>query len=362
MDPQQRVALRLAWRSLENSGINPDDLAGHDVGCYVGASALEYGPGLSEFSHHSGHLISGTSLGRHLGAHRLHAGPGRAGPDDRHLLLVVVDRAAHRGCGDRCGRLRPRAGRWRLCDGHPGLLRRVLQAARALRRRPLPGLQRARERDRLGRGRGHVRPAAPVQGGGRRSSGAGGGPRQLPELRRAQQRADGAQRRGAAAPVPAGHRPRRGRARRGRDGRRPRNRDAARRPAPNCSRWPPVTAPRPAGRGPLLGSVKSNVGHAQAAAGGLGLAKVLLSAQHGAIPPTLHVDEPSREIDWESQGLRLADKLTPWPAVDGRRIAAVSAFGMSGTNTHLIVSDARRRRPGRMMTPTRLPDGRTRSC
>ena len=63
MDPQQRVALRLAWRSLENSGINPDDLAGHDVGCYVGASALEYGPGLSEFSHHSGHLISGTSLG-----------------------------------------------------------------------------------------------------------------------------------------------------------------------------------------------------------------------------------------------------------------------------------------------------------
>ena len=63
MDPQQRVALRLAWRSLENSGINPDDLAGHDVGCYVGASALEYGPELSEFSHHSGHLISGTSLG-----------------------------------------------------------------------------------------------------------------------------------------------------------------------------------------------------------------------------------------------------------------------------------------------------------
>ncbi len=63
MDPQQRVALRLAWRSLENSGINPDDLAGHDVGCYVGASALEYGPGLSEFSYHTGHLISGTSLG-----------------------------------------------------------------------------------------------------------------------------------------------------------------------------------------------------------------------------------------------------------------------------------------------------------
>src|SRR5690606_20319970 len=63
MDPQQRVALRLAWRAIENAGINPDDLAGHDVGCYVGASALEYGPPMSEFSSHSGHLITGTSLG-----------------------------------------------------------------------------------------------------------------------------------------------------------------------------------------------------------------------------------------------------------------------------------------------------------
>jgi len=93
-----------------------------------------------------------------------------------------------------------------------------------------------------------------------------------------------------------------------------------------------------AGRGPLLGSVKSNVGHAQAAAGALGLAKVILAGEHAAIPPTLHVDEPSREIDWEIQGLRLADKLTPWPAVDGWRTAAVSAFGMSGTNAHVIVS------------------------
>ena len=63
MDPQQRVALRLAWRAIEQAGINPDDLAGHDVGCYVGASALEYGPPLSRYSEHSGHLITGTSLG-----------------------------------------------------------------------------------------------------------------------------------------------------------------------------------------------------------------------------------------------------------------------------------------------------------
>jgi mycobactin polyketide synthetase MbtC len=92
------------------------------------------------------------------------------------------------------------------------------------------------------------------------------------------------------------------------------------------------------GRGALLGSVKSNVGHSQAAAGALGLAKVLVAAEHAAIPASLHLGEQSREIDWDSQGLRPATTLTPWPAVAGRRHAAVSAFGMSGTNAHVIVS------------------------
>jgi mycobactin polyketide synthetase MbtC len=52
----------------------------------------------------------------------------------------------------------------------------------------------------------------------------------------------------------------------------------------------------------------------------------------------LHVDQASSEIDWDAQGIRLADKLVPWRAVDGRRLAAVSAFGMSGTNTHVVVA------------------------
>ncbi|OBG93031.1 beta-ketoacyl synthase, partial [Mycobacterium sp. E3251] len=62
MDPQQRVVLRVSWRALENSGINPDDLAGHDVGCFVGASATGYGPQMANFSQHSGHLLAGTAL------------------------------------------------------------------------------------------------------------------------------------------------------------------------------------------------------------------------------------------------------------------------------------------------------------
>jgi mycobactin polyketide synthetase MbtC len=92
------------------------------------------------------------------------------------------------------------------------------------------------------------------------------------------------------------------------------------------------------GGGALLGSVKSNVGHALAASGALGLAKVLVAAEHGAVPPTLHATEASHEIDWDSQGLHLARALTPWPAVGGQRIAATSAFGIAGTNAHVIVS------------------------
>jgi mycobactin polyketide synthetase MbtC len=90
--------------------------------------------------------------------------------------------------------------------------------------------------------------------------------------------------------------------------------------------------------GALLGSVKSNIGHTQAAAGALGLAKVVVAAERGAVPPSLHTEEASPEIDWETQGLRLARALTPWPATNGRRIAAVSAFGMSGTNAHAVIS------------------------
>lgn len=163
MDPQQRVGLRVAWRTLENSGINPDDLAGHDVGCYVGASALEYGPALTEFSHHSGHLITGTSLGVISGriAYTLDlAGPALTVDTSCSSALA----AFHRGSSYPGRRLRPGTRRRRVRDGYARLFRRVLQAARAIRRRPLPALQRARQRNRLGRGRRHVPPAAPVAG------------------------------------------------------------------------------------------------------------------------------------------------------------------------------------------------------
>lgn len=337
MDPQQRVSLRLAWRALENSGINPDDVAGHDVGCYIGASALEYGPELSEFSNHSGHLITGTSLGVISGriAYTLDlAGPALTVDTSCSSALTALHTAVRAVRADDCDM----ALAGGVCVmGTPGYFVEFSK-------------QHALSDD------GHCRPYSALASGTvwaegaamfllqRRSRALADGRRILAEVRATAVNQDG---RTVGLTAPSGRRQARlftkaiaaagvrpedvGMIEGHGTGTRLGDRTELRSLAQTYG----ATAP---GAGALLGSVKSNVGHAQAAAGALGLAKVLVAAQHGAVPASLHVDEASREIDWEAQGLRLATKQTPWPAVNGERIAAVSAFGMSGTNAHLIVS------------------------
>lgn len=337
MDPQQRVALRVAWRAVENTGINPDELAGHDVGCYVGASVTRFGPDLSDYTDQTGHLITGTALGVISGriAYTLDlAGPALTIDASCASALVALNTAVTAIVAGECdlalaggvcvmnspgffvefakqhalsddGRCRPYSAHASGTVWAEGAGMFLLQRRSAALRdgRTILGEIRAGAVNQDGRTTGLTAPSETAQ---------------VRLFRRALDRA-------GLTPDQVGMV----------EGHGTGTVLGDRTELHSLSRTYGATTPR---RGPLLGSVKSNVGHSQAAAGALGLAKVLVSAQHAAVPPTLHVDEPSREIDWEAQGLRLADKLTPWVAAGGYRVGAVTAFGMSGTNSHLIVA------------------------
>lgn len=337
MDPQQRVALRVCWRALEGSGINPDDLTGQDVGCYVGAYHTGYGPDMAEFSRHSGHLMSGTGCGVISGriAYLLGlSGPAMTVDTSCSATLTAFHLAAQ---SIRTGDCDMAVAGGVCVMGSPGFF------VEFSKQHALSDDGRCRPYSAQASGTAWAEGAAMfvLQ---RKSAALRDGRRILAEVRASAVNQDG---HSAGLTAPSGDAQRRLFQRAlAKAGLRPEQvgmveghgtatRLGDRTELRSLAQTYGNTEP---GRGPLLGSVKSNLGHAQAAAGGLGLAKVLVSAEHGAVPPTLHAAEASREIDWDSQGLRLATEMSPWPAVDGQRIGAVSAFGMSGTNAHLIVS------------------------
>jgi mycobactin polyketide synthetase MbtC len=337
MDPQQRVALRVCWRALENSGINPDDMAGHDMGCYLGASATGYGPQMAEFSEYSGHLLAGTALSVISG--RVAYTLGSMGPavtiDSSCASALVAFHAAVRAVQDGDCDLALAGGVNVL--GSPGFFVEFSK-------------QHALSDD------GHCR-AYSAQASGtvwsegaavfvlqRKSAAQRDGRHILAEVLGTAVNHDG---RSAGLSAPSGTaQVKLFRRVMSEAGVRPKDvgmveghgtgtRLGDRTELHSLAQTYGDTEP---GGGALLGSVKSNLGHALAASGALGLAKVLVAAEYAAIPATLHAADASPEIEWDKQGLRLAATLTPWPAIDGQRVAATSAFGIAGTNAHVIVS------------------------
>src|ERR1700754_2521308 len=314
MDPQQRVALRVSWRALENSGVNPDDLAGHDVGCFVGASATGYRAAIAELSRHSGHLLAGTALSVISG--RIAYTLGLTGPaltvDSSCASALAAFHVAVRSVqnGD--------------CD---------LALAGGVNVLGSPGFFVEFSKQHALSDDGHCRPYSAQASGTvwaegaamfvlqRKSSALLAGRHIVAEVRASAVNQDG---RSAGLSAPSGDAQirlfQRAIAQAGLrpeevgmiEGHGTGTRLGDRTELQSLARTYGDTEP---GGGALLGSVKSNVGHALAASGALGLAKVLLAAEHGAVPPTLHTTEASHEIDWDSQGLRLAQTLTPWPAV-----------------------------------------------
>ncbi|KDN17362.1 type I polyketide synthase [Amycolatopsis rifamycinica] len=338
MDPQQRMLLEVTWAALEHAGIAPSSLRGSRTGVFTGIATHDYGH--LTMAGGEPDLWTATGAAGSIAANRLSyvydlRGPSMAVDTACSSSLVAVHHAVRA-----------------LRDGEADLA-----LAAGVNLMLLPGPTAAFAAAGLLAGDGRCKTFAAGADGIARAEGCGvvvlkrladaecDGDRVLAVIRASVVNSDGRSN-GLAAPNPAAQQAMLREAYRVVD---PSTVDYVEAHGTGTLLGDPIEAGAlgavlGAGRAPdaplLIGSVKTNIAHTEAAAGIAGLIKVVLALRHGFVPPQLHFTAPNPHIAFGALGLKVVTEPTPWPRHTGRATAGVSAFGFGGTNAHVVLEEA----------------------